>query len=205
MQPSFRECFCWSRFGTEAGETIDRILERKERERLQNGGTFLWGIGSAIGPSIRELLRLESTPEVLFSPISSRPKLVDVAPPATVVWTAGCDLEGRPVPLPRWSRVTSRVPSASRPSRHYALVCYSEVSLRLDPNPRFIRMGQLRNLRTNSRVGASQVTAVVRYTNDPFAEGPAYAVAMRVRLVPPFLVTLAHPLVDSQLLATRAS
>src|SRR5689334_16901759 len=30
--------FCWTRFGTEAGEPIEAILERKEREREATGG-----------------------------------------------------------------------------------------------------------------------------------------------------------------------
>src|ERR1700728_56037 len=30
--------FCWTRFGTEAGESIEHILNRKEEERLANGG-----------------------------------------------------------------------------------------------------------------------------------------------------------------------
>ena len=65
------EYFCWTRFGTEAAEPIDSILGRKERERVANRGIFVWGIGNAIGPSIRELLRREAQPEVLFSPIKS--------------------------------------------------------------------------------------------------------------------------------------
>ncbi len=71
------EHFCWSRFGTEAGEKIDAIIERKERERIENGGIFLWGIGSAIGPSMSRLVELEAKPEVIFSPIRSAPRNVD--------------------------------------------------------------------------------------------------------------------------------
>ena len=44
------DLFCWTKYGTEAGEDIGAILERKESERLASGGTFLWGVGNAIGP-----------------------------------------------------------------------------------------------------------------------------------------------------------
>ncbi len=35
--------FCWTRFGTEAGETIEAILARKEAERQANDGVVLLG------------------------------------------------------------------------------------------------------------------------------------------------------------------
>lgn len=205
MQAPLPESFCWSRFGTEAGETVGQILARKELERRRNKGVFLWGIGSAIGPSVKELLRIQQAPEVVFSPISSRPRLVDVAPAETVAWMAARDLDGHSVALPRWSKVTSRAPTGPRPPRHYALICHSDVSLQLDPNPPFLRMAQLQNLRTHNKVGASQVTAVVRYANSRKTEGPAYAIALRVRLVAPFFVVLADPLVEREGPAARAS
>ncbi len=81
------EVFCWTRFGTEAGQPIDEILDRKEQERAANSGMFFWGIGNSIGPSLRELLRCTPSPEVLFSPTRSTPRREDVAPPAVVAWT----------------------------------------------------------------------------------------------------------------------
>jgi hypothetical protein len=48
MQNHLPEAFVWTRFGTEAGQTIDRILARKEAERIANGGLFLWGIGNSV-------------------------------------------------------------------------------------------------------------------------------------------------------------
>ena len=82
------QCFVWTRFGTEAGQSISDILRRKEKERAANGGIFYWGIGNAVGPSILELLRRTDEPEVLFSPIKSAPKRDDVTPEAVVAWTA---------------------------------------------------------------------------------------------------------------------
>jgi hypothetical protein len=55
--------FCWTRFGTEAGEPIEQILERKEAERIATGGVFFWGIGNAVGRSISELVRRTDEPE----------------------------------------------------------------------------------------------------------------------------------------------
>ena len=86
--------FCWSRFGTEAGQDIGQILERKEQERVGNSGIFFWGIGNAIGPSVKELLRRTGQPEALFSPIKSAPREVDSRPAAVAAWAAAETLAG---------------------------------------------------------------------------------------------------------------
>ena len=185
--------FCWTRFGTEAGETIDAILERKEIERRRNGGVFLWGIGNAIGPSMRELVGRVSSPEVLFSPIRSSPRSVDVSPSTILVWRTARDLYGRSVSLPRWSVVRSRGGGSHRTPRHYALVCHSKTPLKLREDLPMIAIGDLQNLLSASRVGASQVTAVVRYHQTASSSGGSYRVAMRIRLTPPFLLELADP------------
>ena len=83
------KCFCWTRFGTEAGEAIGHIFKRKEEERIANSGVFIWGIGNAVGPSVRELVLRTPKPQVLFSPIRSAAKLQDVSPPSVAAWTAG--------------------------------------------------------------------------------------------------------------------
>src|ERR1700761_2672202 len=88
------QCFVWTKFGTEAGQSISDILLRKERERSANGGVFYWGIGNAVGPSILELLRKSDEPEVLFSPIKSTPRRDDVTPQRVVAWTAAAGLNG---------------------------------------------------------------------------------------------------------------
>jgi hypothetical protein len=84
--PSLPDIFCWTRFGTEAGEDMPRILQRKEVERLAHHGLFYWGIGNSVGRAIRELANLTRDPEVLFSPIIGRPRPVDVAPGQVVRW-----------------------------------------------------------------------------------------------------------------------
>jgi len=186
-------CFCWSRFGTEAGEPVGAILKRKEIERKGNRGVFLWGVGNALGPSMRELLRVEDNPEVIFSPIRTPAKPRDVEPQSVVRWTGGRDLYGAAFQLPDESIVTSRADPVGRPPRHYALVCYSEAPLTLASSPVEFGVGQLTNLLTSSKVGASQVTAIVRYNGLPGSEGTQYPAAMRARLVSPFFLELTSP------------
>lgn len=118
--------FCWTRFGTEAGQGITEIIERKERERQAGNGMFLWGIGNAVGPSIIRLLQVSDQPEAIFSPISSAPRRCDVSPSATVAWTEAIGVDGGPFRMPEHVLVTSRFDPASPKRMHYALVCYSE-------------------------------------------------------------------------------
>lgn len=185
--------FCWTRFGTEASQTVDQILARKERERQANGGIFLWGIGNALGPSIRELVRRDGEPEVLFSPIRSAPRLVDISPRAVVAWTAGRTIWGERYELPEASIVTSRYDPLRPRISHYALVCYREQKLGLEVSGRQISLGSLRNLVTGRKVGSSQVTAVVERKSESSVRAVRYSVSMRAFLVPPFFVRLTEP------------
>ena len=169
------------------------ILARKERERQKNNGVFLWGIGNALGPSMRALVHTESAPEVLFSPIVSPPRSSDVSPSAVVAWASAADLDGAPVGLPQWSIVTSRAPSPARAPRHYALVCFSSEPLVLRAHSHTIGIGIVRNILTGSKVGASQVTAVVTRVGGSSTEGPSYPVALRANLVAPYFVALSDP------------
>src|SRR5262245_24776936 len=137
--------FCWTRFGIEAGEGVAGILARKEKERIANTGVFLWGIGNAIGPSIRKLLLVENEPEVAFSLIRSPAKALDTNPEVVVRWTTGRDLDGHQYELPLGSVVTSAYHGPTKQS-HYALVCSSEVPIRLDPEGEQLEFDLLRNL-----------------------------------------------------------
>lgn len=189
------ECFCWSRFGTEAGQFIDQIVNRKEQERLANDGMFLWGIGNAIGPSMRELLHRTQTPEAFFSPIKSAPRPEDVAPPAVVAWTTAETLEGDSFSLPGCSLVTSRYDPLAPKTTHYALVCFSDSPLCVSRAKEKISLKGLRNLLTGRPVGSSQVTAVVQLTEAAgLVETPAYDIALRARLIYPYFLRLRDPL-----------
>jgi hypothetical protein len=186
-------CFCWTRFGIEAGEAIDQIFERKEQERIANGGIFLWGIGNAVGPSIKELLRRTRRPEVLFSAMKSVPRLVDAQPASVVAWTAAETLEGEPFQLPEHSLVTSRSKKSS-----YALVCFSSRPLIESRCEEQITLAGLRNLRTGRPIGASQVTAIVKCASVVRAETRKYDIAIRARLVKPYILRLRDPILLSK-------
>lgn len=188
--PLLPAAFCWTKYGSEAGEAACSIFRRKERERQRNGGIFLWGVGNGVGPSLVELLRVTGDPRVLFSPIKSRPRVVDENPSAVVMWTSGVGLDGASRAVPEGSVVTSRE-TIGRRSAHYALVCESADSL----SPQLVdnlHVDRLRNLRSGSKLGTSQVTSVVglRHAGPLGAE---YPVTLMVRLVEPFFLRLADP------------
>jgi hypothetical protein len=197
--------FCWSRFGTEAGEPIEAILARKEEERLLNEGVFLWGIGNSVAPGLAELLRLCDQPEVLFSPIRSRPRAVDVSPATTFAWRAGESLDGGRYEVPATIRVTSGSSCPDEAPRcHYALVCATEEPLSISDFGR-VTFQELRNLVSGRGLGASQVTAVVKQADEaPSRDGTDYVVALRATLVPPYFVRLreAEPVSDGFALTT---
>lgn len=194
------ELFCWTKYGTEAGEGIGAILARKETERLSNGGMFLWGIGNAVGPSVATLLVHTSEPQVVFTPMRARPAARDISPTLVAVWHRGIGLDGVPFELPRASCVTSRLSPKRR--YHYALVCRSEQPLCASSlgGPSFAST-QVRNLRSGSNVGASQVTAVVRrIASASSSASPRYAVSFGADLVAPYFVRLT----DYSLVPTSA-
>lgn len=186
-------CFCWTRFGTEAGQLIEQIFERKEQERIANQGLFFWGIGNALGPSITELLQHTRNPEVLFSPIKSTPRLVDSSPTTVVAWNSAETIAGEPFELPRSSLVTSRFGTKSGREARYALVCFSARSLHSQRCDEKIAPEDLRNLITGRPIGASQVTAVVQKTNVMTSRVPKYNVCVRASLVHPYFVRLRDP------------
>lgn len=182
--------FCWTRFGTEAGESIGAILERKELERQANDGVYFWGIGNSVAPGLVELLRRKGHPEVLFSPIKSRPRAFDVRPPAVVRWRGGVTLGGERIALPP----TARVMSGHSRAVHYALVCSSDNPLGIADLGR-LRFDALRNLVSANPLGASQVTSVVERLAGHHS-GREYIIAMRARLVAPYFVRLVDPVVQ---------
>jgi hypothetical protein len=182
--------FCWTRFGTEAAETIDAILARKEAERLANDGLFFWGIGNSIARALAELVQWVDEPEVLFSPIKSRPRPQDAAPACIVRWLSAEGLTGELFDLPSETCVTSRWDPGRRGGSHYALACFSDEPLEVGDAGQ-LRFRALRNLRSGTPLGASQVTAVVH--RDDVGDGTEYTVALRATLVAPYFVRLRHP------------
>jgi hypothetical protein len=192
QQTDFPNLFCWTRFGTEAGEPIGSILRRKEVERLANGGTFYWGVGNSVAPGIASLLERVARPELLFSPIKSRPRAVDVAPQCVVRWREAITIAGDRITLPETVRVTSR-----QSRSHYALVCSSTEPLEAANRGR-LHFNELRNLGSGQPLGSSQVTAVVaRQLAADTRRDDGYPIALRVFLVEPYFVRLAAPCVEA--------
>jgi hypothetical protein len=192
--------FCWTRFGTEAAQTIDQIISRKEEERRAANGIFLWGIGNSVGRSISALLAVSTDPRVLFSPIKSSPRLRDVCPPAVAAWTDALGLDGTPFDLPDLALVTSRYDPAAPRNAHYALVCYSDTPLRIETQHKAISFAALKNISTGRALGYSQVTAVVEYEPglslkaEECTLSAEYEIAIEARLVPPFFIRLRDPI-----------
>jgi hypothetical protein len=188
--------FVWTRFGTEAGQTIDSILRRKEQERIANNGVFFWGIGNAVGPSISALLSHTDDPVVLFSPIKSPARKEDAQPECVVSWTAAVGLDGAPYSIPLRSLITSRFTVGRQ--RHYALVCSSDSPLTNTCDKSLttsegIFAGDICNFLTGRPIGASQVTAVVQRRGKQSPSRADYPVSFRARLVYPYFIRLSAP------------
>lgn len=184
--------FCWAKFGAEAGEGPDAIIRRKEAERVANMGVFLCGMGNSIRPSLLALIDSTMEPRVVFTPMRSPAAQRDSSPHRVGVWRNAVGLGGQLFDIPAGSKVTSGLQDGETPMRHYALVCHSDSPLPTQASEEeWLDDEHLRNLRTNSRVGASQVTSVVERIGggDPRKR---YRVAFSARLHAPFQLTLGN-------------
>ena len=193
MLPSM---FCWTKIGSEAGEDVAAIRRRKEWERQLGHGRFFWGIGQSLGDAPQFVSPTGASLRVLFSPMPSKSKSIDRAPHGVVLWNSWVDDQGRAYPLPDYCFITSRahLPSGKTKAHHYALICVAENTLdeQLDC---WVSPKHLRNAGTNSALGASQVTAVVRCADPPAVEEGArrYPVIFVADLRPPYFTRLAEP------------
>jgi hypothetical protein len=157
------EYVCWSRMQTEAGQTLEGIIARKEMERRAGNGLFFWGVGNAPALMINALARLGQPVPVIFSVMKSRPKAIDVAPSRTLAWRCYIDAYGSERPLPPHVIVTSRGDSASGAKRaHYALMCHSDDPLVIARGRRFDPAAFRNAGGTGAPVGYSQVTALLK-------------------------------------------
>ena len=154
---------------------------------------FLWGVGNAIGPGVRALLNWCSSPEVLFSPIRSAPKAIDVKPSVVVAWTVGERLDGATYQLPEHSLVLSRYDASSPRHYHYALVCTADQPITVDESGPTLMFNGLFNLLSGRPIGASQVTAIVE-RKPVMTAGHEYSVAFRARLTWPYFIRLLEPI-----------
>jgi hypothetical protein len=110
-----------------------------------------------------------------------------------VRWVAAKTLEGRDYQLPAASIVTSRAKGGPRKACHYALVCASRESLRFNDECETIALDWVKNLLSGRPVGASQVTAVVRFARTAKSRSVVrYPVTMQFDLVAPYFLVLTQ-------------
>jgi len=192
--------FCWTKMGAEAGQGLDAILHRKELERAAGNGSFAWGIGNSLGNSTSFARQQSPTGEVdvLFTPMKSAPKAVDVSPSQLLLWLYYESSSGAIKTLPEHMLVTSRWQEGKR--SHYALLCHSteEISER---DLGGFHSACVRNLVSMNPVGASQVTSMVRYQTVNVDERP-YRVSFRAKLYGEGFVKLVEPIVMDNVLLT---
>jgi hypothetical protein len=185
--------FCWTKMGTEAGQPLDAIIARKEAERKLGGGIFFWGIGTPLGQKIWGFVDSNTQPFVLFSPMKARPKHFDCSPEEVLLWTSYIDREGIKHAMPNHVLVTSRGNDKRiAKGQHYALVCRKATPLGYDSWPS-IDWAKLRNYKDDSKLGFSQVTAIVEFEDCEGSIGGSYDVLFGAELVSPYYVTLADP------------
>jgi hypothetical protein len=147
----------------EAGQGLEAIVERKERERQAGSGAFMWGVGNAPAHITNVLARAGIPVRAVFSVMKSRPKAVDVAPSRTVIWRRYFDAHGVERPLPPHALVTSRGDSARGAKRaHHALMCRSDQPLTIRRGETFDPAAFRNAGGTGAPVGFSQVTALLR-------------------------------------------
>ena len=189
--------FCWTKMGTESGEKLTTIIRRKEWERQLGGGYFFWGVGQSLGENAKDAARDTTSLRAFFSPMSSKPKTIDVVPASVVLWNAWVDAQRQIRQLPIHSFVTSRasLPSGRKKESHYALVCFSDKELADQREDICVSPNHLRNLTTNKPLGASQVTSIVRVLSrtDEVCAVKGYSVSFTTELRPPYCVQLAQP------------
>lgn len=197
--------------GTEAGQSLEMILRRKELERKAGNGIFAWGIGNSLGlsPSYARQAVPGDTVDILFSPMKAAPKAIDVAPTQLVLWLAYHSSEGNLVDLPIHMLITSRGDNASGTEKrtHYALFCERQDVISIEEEHGIIDSKYARNLVSLNPLGASQVTAMVRYDRprgNIRLEKP-YPISFRARMYREGFVRLgmAVPLTGSLLSAYK--
>ncbi len=189
--------FCWTKMGIESGEDLPAIIRRKEWERQLGGGYFFWGIGQSLGENAKIATRDIASLHTFFSPMSSKPKAIDVAPASVVLWNGWVDAQGQTRQLPIHCFVTSRalLPSGRKKESHYALVCFSDRELPNQQENICVSPSYLRNVITNKPFGASQVTSVVRVLSqaDGSCAAKGYSVSFTAELRSPYCVRLTQP------------
>ena len=195
--------FCWAKMGAEAGQTLDEILKRKELERRAGNGIFSWGIGNSLGNSYSLARREISSIDILFTPMKSPAKSIDASPEKLAIWLSYFEDKGLPKYLPEHMLVTSRAkhPSGTYKQSHYAIICKSNEDISSNEYSGFMDASLARNYSSLNSVGASQVTAIIKYQQDQYdAPTNPYKISFRAKIHDAGFVKLGTPvLIDGEL------
>ena len=203
---AMHNAFCWTKMGTEAGQSLDTILRRKELERRAGGGVFGWGIGNSLGGTAKLALKesAEGKIDVFFTQMKSAAKQIDVEPSQILLWLRYVDENDQLVDLPNHIIITSRgKTSQSKGKRsHYALICNGQNDITVSTNIEAIDANRTRNYVSLNPLGASQVTAVVKY-QEKLLDTPEklYPITFRAKLHGSGFVRLASPIILKDKLA----
>jgi hypothetical protein len=184
--------FVWTKIEAEGGQSIDRILHRKELER-QSVGKFWWGIGESKSEKIRQLVTAYPHPAVVFSKMRSNAHSRDHHPDGVLLWQA-YHSNGGDVSLPPYVVVTSRAHASKGrlKTHHYALVCENQAGLPKSGGG-ILDIGSLRNYGEGGKsIGSSQITAVVQRAASS-CDSMSYPVTARATLAAPYAVQLSAP------------
>ena len=184
--------FVCTKIGAEAGEGIAGILARKEAERVAGKSIFWWGIGTSLGPALRdEARRAGGTIPIVFCEMLGSAQSHDAAPASVVQWLRWRDWANAESDVPSFVKVTSRGEDRKgrRKDKHYALICQSLNKIELNAT------GQLfdpRNCRTlGGKVpGDSQNTALLDGSFAQSHPNGRYRIAFVANLVSPWQATL---------------
>jgi hypothetical protein len=192
----------WTRMQAEAGQGLDRIVKRKERERRAGEDQFFWGVGNAPSVLISSLARTNAKVPIIFSRMKTKPKQMDEKPTSTVLWRQYIDSSGVVRMLPRNALVTSRGESATKRKKfHYALQCISSEPLEISSNSAPFDPAAFRNAGgTGAPVGNSQVTSLLTpiEENPPIIQHASYHIDMCAKLYGSYWVKLVDPVLLSK-------
>jgi hypothetical protein len=182
--------FVWTKIQADAGQSVDRILRRKELER-QLGGTFWWGIGQA--PMAEKISQLGPDPDVILSLMRSVAHSRDSDPDSVLLWDQYIVPGTRKiVPVPAHAVVISRAhdQTGKLKSSYHALVCAGGIPHHSAGGA--VNTAMLRNI-GGRPIGSSQITAVVECISDSQVTSRNYPITARANLVAPGAVRLTTP------------
>jgi len=175
--------------GQDAGQPLDEIIIRKEAER-KTRGEFWWGLGTALGPHVEKVARLNGgTLPLLFSEALGNQKQ---APNENIyVWNGWQSVrKGRYRTYDSGSIPKHALVLGGNPDRpYYSLVCRCDTELVLGNHGPF-DPAQCRTTK-GIRPGVSQRAALL--TGQVKHPQGLYRIAVSAHLVVPWFVRLTYP------------